>query len=290
MDGSAPWRQTSFDWRAAGNFTFGATGAGLAFFAALLAFEAGGRVVAGFLLAPLLVAAGIALVWSEIGRPKQFLHVFFHPQTPWKTREAIIAPVLVVATLVALVFPISILLLLVVFASGGFLYAQGRVLSDAEGPSAWRYRGIVPVIIATGAAEGAALLAVVATLTLSDGALPAVRVAFLLGVLRWPIWTFYRNGLAVGAPAQAADTLRSFGERSVAVVLWVPTVLLGLGMVLSGFASVVSVIGGVAAVAAGWWLKYLVINESASGHAYAVPAPSEPAAPAKPPTGEGTSA
>ena len=204
MDGSAPWRQTSFDWRAAGNFTFGASGAGLAFFAALLAFESGGRVIAGFLLAPLLVAAGIALVWVEIGRPKQFLHVFFHPQTPWKTREAIIAPVLVVATLVALVFPISIILLLVLAASGGFLYAQGRILTDAEGPSAWRYRGVVPLILSTGAAEGAALLAVVATLTFSDDALAAVRLAFLLAVLRWPMWTFYRNGLAQGAPAQAA--------------------------------------------------------------------------------------
>ncbi len=283
MDGSAPWRQTSFDWRAAGNFTFGASGAGLAFFAALLAFESGGRVIAGFLLAPLLVAAGIALVWVEIGRPKQFLHVFFHPQTPWKTREAIIAPVLVVATLVALVFPISIILLLVLAASGGFLYAQGRILTDAEGPSAWRYRGVVPLILSTGAAEGAALLAVVATLTFSDDAPAAVRLAFLLAVLRWPMWTFYRNGLAQGAPAQAAGTLRSFGATTVAVVLWVPTALLGLAMVLSGFAGVVAVIGGLGAVAAGWWLKYLIINEASPSQTYAVPdlpPPSEPAAPA----------
>ena len=70
MDGSAPWRQTSWDWRAAGNFTFGGAGSGLAFVAAALALATGEQVIAAFLLAVLLVGAGFALVWAETGGQK----------------------------------------------------------------------------------------------------------------------------------------------------------------------------------------------------------------------------
>jgi phenylacetyl-CoA:acceptor oxidoreductase subunit 2 len=252
MDGSVPRRQTSWDWRAAGNYTFGGAGSGLAFTAALLTLATGQHVIAAFLLAPLLIGAGIALVWAELGRPKQYLQVFFHPQTSWKTREALLAPVVAVVTLVAALLPFSLVLLLVLLASGGFLYAQARSLGEGDNIPVWRDRRIVPLILGTGVTEGAALLTVVATLTFSDDALPALRLAFLLAVVRWPVWTAYRDALAGGAP-------RAFRERRVAVVLCVPAVLLALAAVLPVFAGLVAVIGGVAAAMAGWWLKYVII-------------------------------
>ena len=263
MDGSAPWRQTSWDWRAAGNFTFAGSGSGLAFVAAALALTTGEHVIAAFLLAVLLVGAGFALVWDQTGRPKDFVKQFFSSQTSWKTREALIAPALLVVTLVAAVLPLTLVLLLVLLLSGGFLYVQGRILTDASAIPAWRERSIVPLILSTGAAEGAALLAVVATLTFSDGANAALRLAILLAALRWPVWTIYRDSLSTGAPSQAAAALRAFGEKRVAVVLWVPVALLGAAGVLPLFGSVVALIGGVAAAAAGWWLKYQILGKVA---------------------------
>ena len=188
--------------------------------------------------------------------------MFFNPQTSWKTREALIAPALIVAALVAAVLPFKLVLLLVLLLSGGFLYVQGRILTDASAIPAWRERSIVPLIFGTGLAEGAALLTVAATLTFSDGASAGLRLAILLAALRWPLWTIYRDSLAVGAPPQAAAALRAFNEKRVALVLWIPVVLLGIAGVVPVFGGVVALIAGVAAAAAGWWLKYLIITQA----------------------------
>lgn len=277
MDGSAPWRQTSWDWRAAGNFTFGGAGAGLAFCAAALGFATGERNIAAFLLAPLLIAAGIGLAWAELGKPKDFLRVFFHPQTSWKSREALIAPVLLIAALVAAALPFTLVLLLVLLLSAGFLYVQGRVLGDIGDTR------IVPLVLSTGVAEGAALLTVAATLTFSGSAGEALRLTILLAALRWPVWTIYRDGLAQqGAPAQGA-ALRAFGESRVALVLWVPIAVLALAAVLPWFGWLLAVLGGLATAASGWWLKYLILTEAPSAKPFVAPP-----APAKPADGEGT--
>ena len=277
MDGSAPWRQASWDWRAAGNFTFGGAGAGLAFCAAMLGFATGEHVIAAFLLAPLLLAGGIALVWAELGRPKDFLRVFFHPQTSWKTREALIAPVLLISALVAAVLPLTLILLLVVVLAAGFLYVQGRILGEAGDVR------IVPLVLSTGVAEGAALLTVVATLTFSDAAGEALRLTILLAALRWPVWTIYRDVLQA-TPGQAA-AVRAFGETRVALVLWLPIVLLALAAVVPWVGAILAIIGGLATAASGWWLKYLLLTQSPPTAAFAAP---EQPAPAKPADGEGT--
>lgn len=271
MDGSAPLRQASWDWRVAGNFTFAGAGSGLAFTAAALALATGTHVIAAFLLAVLMVGGGFAAVWAETGRPKQFLQAFFKTQTTWKTREALIAPALLVATLLAAVLPLTIDLLLVLALSGAFLYAQARILADGIAIPAWRERSTVPLIVGTGVAEGAALLSVAATLTFNDGAPAALRLAILLAALRWPIWTIYRDSLSVSAPPQAAGAVRAFSATRVAVVLWAPVALLGLGGLLPWFGSLVALAGGLASAAAGWWLKYLVITETSADQGFGVP-------------------
>lgn len=278
MDGSAPLRQASWDWRAAGTFTFGGAGAGLAFCAAMLAFASHEHAFAAFLLAPLLLAGGIAAVWVEQGKPKDYLRVFFHPQTSWKTREALIGALLAVVTLVATVLSFTPVLLAVVLLAAGFLYTQGRILGDAGDTR------LVPLVLSTGVAEGAGLLVVVAMLTGSDAAHGALSLTILLAALRWPVWTIYRDGLP-------AVTARAFGERNVAVVLWAPIVLLALGAVLARFEGIVGLIGwlaalagGLATAASGWWLKYRVLSPASASAT--LPAPE--AAAAKPAGEEGT--
>src|SRR5271165_3626864 len=95
-------RQTAWDWRAAGNFAGGGTGAGLAICtAAAAAFGQSPPSQFASLLAALFVAVGLALVTLEVGRPLRFFRVFFHPQSSWMTREALIAPLLIGALLAA---------------------------------------------------------------------------------------------------------------------------------------------------------------------------------------------
>ena len=88
--GPNPWQQTSWDWRAAGNFIGGGAGCGLLLFATLA--DAQGVLRQGLLvLALLLVSLGLLCVWAEIGRPWRALNVLFHPRTSWMTREALLA-------------------------------------------------------------------------------------------------------------------------------------------------------------------------------------------------------
>jgi phenylacetyl-CoA:acceptor oxidoreductase subunit 2 len=86
---SSPPRQTSWDVRAAANFACGGAGAGL-IVAAALAGERGEALALLIVAALALVAAGLLSVWNETGRPLRALHVFFHPQTSWMSREAFV--------------------------------------------------------------------------------------------------------------------------------------------------------------------------------------------------------
>ena len=149
--------QTSWDWRAAGNFMFGGAGAALLVVIAL-AERAHPPALPVALTALVLVGLGLSLVWLEIGRPWRALHVYFHPQTSWMTREGAVAMVLFPLTLAATWFE-SVALFAVAGALGAlFLYCQGRILQGARGIPAWREPAIVPLIVSTGLAEGIALL------------------------------------------------------------------------------------------------------------------------------------
>lgn len=262
MDGWTSWRQTSSDWRTAGNFALGGAGSGLAFCAALLSLATDRQETVAFVLAPLLVAGGLALVWAELGPPARLLPSLLDPDTSWLKRSAVIAPVLGVVTWLAAIFSVTPLLLLVLLLAGGFLYTQARILKDTESVAAWRDRRIVPLLSQTGVAEGAGLLAVVATVTLSSGTPTALRLALALTALRWPFWSIYRDGLAEPASAQAtANARRVFAEPRVAIVLWSPCALLALAALLPVFGGVFALLGGLSVAASGWWLKYLILTE-----------------------------
>ncbi|HEX6362138.1 MAG TPA: DmsC/YnfH family molybdoenzyme membrane anchor subunit, partial [Albitalea sp.] len=153
--GPDPWRQAHWDWRAAGNFMGGGAGSGLIAVAALSG--ARGTPLAVALLAGLvLVGAGLLCVWLEIGRPWRAMNVFRNPRTSWMSREAIVAALLVPAALAAAAGVVAARPLAALLALA-FLYCQSRILRAARGIPAWRAPQIVPLVIATGLAEGAGL-------------------------------------------------------------------------------------------------------------------------------------
>ena len=151
--------QTQWDWRAAGNFMFGGSGGALILMAAIASWPGTPNLVIG-LAALVFVGLGLFLVWLEIGRPWRFLHVFFHPQTSWMTREASVSVLLFAATFTGVLMQAPGLLAAAGLLGFLFLYCQGRILRASKGIPAWREPAVVPLIMSTGLAEGAAILSI----------------------------------------------------------------------------------------------------------------------------------
>src|SRR6516225_4307392 len=156
--------QQSWDWRAAGNFMFGGTGGSLMFMTAAASFPESPPDVLG-LVSLLIVAAGLALVWLEIGRPLRFLNVYFNPGTSWMTREAAAALILFALALAGVGWHQPILIGLAGLAGLVFLYCQMMMLRASKGVPAWRLPAISPLVISTGLSEGVALLLLILSLT-----------------------------------------------------------------------------------------------------------------------------
>ena len=151
--GPAPWQQTNWDWRAAGNFICGGAGAGLIVFTVLSGAEGLARM--------LLLLAGMALVGCRspvrlararpaaagAARLLQPAHVVddarsVHGDAALSGRgrgaAAGVPGFALVAAALALVF----------------VYCQSRMLQAARGIPAWREPLFSPLIVLTGLVEG----------------------------------------------------------------------------------------------------------------------------------------
>jgi phenylacetyl-CoA:acceptor oxidoreductase subunit 2 len=271
MDRTAPSLQTSWDRRAAGNFIGGGTGSGLAIIAAASALWSGAASRPAFALAALAITAGLGLVWLEIGRPWRFLHVFFHPQTSWMTREALVAPALVLALAAAAATGGRALAALAAAFALVFVYCQARILRAALGIPAWREPAIVPLIVATALAEGtgAALVLVVLAPERDPVALLFAPVAILA---RWIAWAFYRGRLARrGAPRDALRALAAIDAPLLLAGTVAPLALLVAALLLADLAGALAFVAGVLALGAGWVVKGVIVTRAALTQGFALP-------------------
>lgn len=263
----APFHQTNWDWRAAGNFIGGGSGSGLLLFAAAAGGEAYRIAV---VLALILIGTGLTCVWLEIGKPLRAINVFRHPGTSWMTREGIVALFLFPAALIALV-------------SGGgmggwvaagfamlFLYCQMRILLASKGIPAWREPRIRPLILVSGLTEGCGWA------VLASAAIGAYTPQWMIVVLaaaaaaRMWAWRAYLAGLRRrGAPRKALSVLARFGR---------PFLL--AGGALPAMAAIASLAGGglwlaaaagVLAALAGWAMKYAIVARAAFNQGFALP-------------------
>lgn len=279
MRGPAPFHQTNWDWRAAGNFIGGGNGAGLMLAAALAAaaglpFWAGGAVGIAF------VSIGLLCVWLEIGRPWRAIHVFFHPQTSWMTRESIVGVPLLATAFAAVVLSfldgplawiVPVLLAVGALLAGTYLYCQARILKECKGIPAWRHPALMPVMMITGLVEGAGLLAIVTLFAGEKGlaAYLALALAVLI-VVRGGLWFIYRRRLGeTGAPSKSLDVLDQAGPRLMSGhgAALAALALAGVGVAPAAMI----VVGGLAAILSGWYLKYVVIARAAYNQGFALP-------------------
>jgi phenylacetyl-CoA:acceptor oxidoreductase subunit 2 len=234
------WLQRHWDARAAANFMLGGAGSGL-MVAALFVADPSVPVI----ISLILIASGLTAVWLEIGRKLRALHVFFNPFTSWMTRESFAALLLFPPGVGALYLPS--MLPFAAAAAAAFLYCQARILRASKGIPAWRAPEVVPLIVLTGLAEGAGIALVFSSNT-------SLLIVFSVAVIgRTIAWWRYRAAVRTSALEPAGKAL-----------VWIGTVA-ALALV------VVPPLAGLAALAAGAWLKFALVTRASFNQGFSLP-------------------
>ena len=239
--------QRYWDARAALNFILGGSGAGLIIAAALVQPPSPWPVGAGLAL----IAAGLLIVWTETGKKLRALHVLFNPFTSWMTREAFAAlllfPVGLGAFLTLKFLPVAAVLALV------FLWCQARILRAARGIPAWRAPQVVPLIIATGLAEGAGLAVFLVQTQLAAALLAIVLIGRALA------WTAYRSEAPNPTLRQAGRILQLGGIAALALAA------------ASFYIPQAAFLAAALALGTGWWLKFALVTRAALTQGFSLP-------------------
>ena len=267
--GLAPWLQTAWDLRAAGNFIGGGSGTGLLILVSLGAFR--GLYSQVLLVAGLgLVGLGLFSVFLEIGRPWRAMNVLLGGKRSWMTREAIVAGVLFPLGGAALFFPD--LAKLVWIPALAYLYCQCRILEATKGIPTWRSPLILPLILTTGIAEGAGVLLLLAPLTLDGGAPDWVAGVLIAAVAaRLFVWMFYRRRMvAGGAPVQAAAVLVAFSAPFTLGGNVMPVVMLMAAGIMPAVAAAALAAAGLTAMLGGWALKITIVTKAAHNQGFSI--------------------
>ncbi|MBI4292479.1 MAG: dimethyl sulfoxide reductase anchor subunit [Betaproteobacteria bacterium] len=267
----APWLQTNWDWRAAGNFICGGTGAGI-LIAAAVAHEPGNayRLLAAIGMA--FIATGLFSVWLEIGRPLRAINVFRQPQLSWMSRESLVAPILFASGIAAAWFGGGAFSWIAAVLAAGFLYCQARMLRAARGIPAWRNPRIVPLMLLTGLCEGVGLILMIAAIPggpASSRLMQGILIVLVVG--RGLAWRAYLARLERdGVPARAFDVMRSMQMPMSLVGIWGPLLLL---LIASSFSAMawIAAIAGLCALGSGWLLKFILITRAAYNQGFALP-------------------
>jgi len=246
--------QQNWDLRAAVNFCFGGTGTGLIIASALATLAGGALSPLAALAGLVLIFCGLFSVWLEIGRPWRALNVVLNPRTSWMTREALLVVPLAAAVAAALLWDQRIFWVAAILAAG-FLYAQARMLQACRGIPAWSQPELVPLMLATGLAEGTGL-----SIALDGTWTGMIAAALVAGVAREFARYNYRTGLAAAkAPVATLRWLDGSDERFIAYVRLAALVLLAAA--LAGWPTALA--GGALSVLAGWAMKAGLITRAA---------------------------
>ncbi|ODU06615.1 MAG: hypothetical protein ABS84_17930 [Rubrivivax sp. SCN 71-131] len=269
--GPKPWQQLHWDERAAGNFMGGGAGCGLLLFTTFAGADGMLRLVLVF-LALALIGTGLLCVWAEIGRPLRAINVFFHPHTSWMSREAAVAPLLMASGAASLLWP-QVQPLAAVFALA-FLYCQGRILKASKGIPSWREPRIVPLIIATGLAEGAGLYWALAPWWGQgpDWAWPALGVLLLARFVAGSGWYSRLAASLQKRPASLRAVDRTKPGYVVGSLLPLALVLIvWLAPLPAAVKLPLQVLTGLLSTAAGSFFKFMLITRAAFNQGFALP-------------------
>jgi phenylacetyl-CoA:acceptor oxidoreductase subunit 2 len=270
--GPKPWLQQHWDARAAGNFVLGGTGSGLLALLATGAVPAGARAALA-LAGGALVAAGLFCVWLEIGRPLRSLNVYFNPFTSWMTREAFAGLLVFAGVALTLLTGGALWATLAGLAALAFVYCQGRILRASKGIPAWREPLVVPMVVATGLAEGTGLGAALLALLAGSSAVGGFLLAALavLVALRAALWLALRRRIDTRVPRPGLAALDRAGRILLYAGSAAPLALIAAAAALPGARAPLAALAGLAAMGAGWTWKFVLVTQAAYNQGFALP-------------------
>lgn len=266
--GPNPWQQTSWDWRAAGNFICGGMGSGLLIASALFGTPAphslaspNWQVFAGLAL----VGLGLLSVWLEIGRPLRALHVFLNPRTSWMSREAFVGLLLFPSGLAAML-GLSGWIWITAALAMAFLYCQSRMLPAARGIPAWRSGVLSLLMVITGWCEGCGLFMLLGDQPARPSAALLLVTTGLL-VVRMLVWQRYRSDVDESLVARSRAVLKAVNSHLLVIGTVISIGLLGIDWWM-GFLNFAN--AGVFIVWAGANMKYMLVTRASYNQGFAL--------------------
>jgi phenylacetyl-CoA:acceptor oxidoreductase subunit 1 len=267
--GVEPALQQHWNWKAAMNFLCGGAGSGLFIATAIAGLFVPALLPAGW-AALALIAVGLATLLLKIGRPLRALYVLRQPQRSWMTREAWIAGELFPVAAFGLWSGNMAALIVGALLALAFLFSQAMILHEAKGIPVWRHDRIVPLIVATGLAEGSGLLLVAAGLV--GVSMPGIAAcAAVLAAIRALTWHLYCHALhRDGAPARSLEILQRTAPMIMIGGAVIPIALVVLGFVIPAGALPFFAVAGLASAAAGAALKFVLITRAAYNQGFAL--------------------
>jgi len=270
--GVEPTHQKHWDWKAAGNFMCGGTGSALfAVAAAVSLFGPPARTAMA--AGAVLMALGLLCVLLKIGRPLRAVNVLRQPQRSWMAREAWVAMAFFPLAALAWWLPQAANVLVAGALALTFLVCQGMILFAAKGIPAWRAPLIVPLIVATGLAEGAGLLLVVLLLAPSSAptaGLVAIATLAFAAARGWT-WRLYVRSLeATGSPSRTLAVFEGMRTWIHSFGLALPVALILAGFIPAIDARLPFAAAGLCAFAAGWLLKFMLVTRAAYNQGFAL--------------------
>ena len=240
------------------------------------------------LAALVFVGLGLGLVWLEIGRPWRFLNVLRNPATSWMSREAWAAVVFMPAGALGAVTGSPMITSIAAAAGLFFLLCQAQMLRAARGVPAWRDPAIIPLVMATGLAEGAGLMLVATAISQDQPQWLSITALVMLMVRTVLVLVYGVRLRQRRAPDAVVNRLKAMTTSGAAVGGAAPVVLL-VGAMLLGIETA-GILAGLIAAVTGWHLKYTIVRSLAFTQGFAIErSPARGAATAGPGTRPGWS-
>jgi phenylacetyl-CoA:acceptor oxidoreductase subunit 2 len=147
------------------------------------------------------------------------------------------------------------------------------ILKEAKGIPAWRISWMVPLVIATGLAEGSGLfLAAIAQFApLQSLAELMAVVAVILAALRGWIWRSYQAKLAAeGAPTLTLAVIHDARLWFFVFGLALPSALIVAGLAMPMAAAILFAVAGLCIAAAGAALKFILVTRAGFNQGFAL--------------------
>jgi len=148
------------------------------------------------------------------------------------------------------------------------------ILEQSKGIPAWRNPRVIPLLMATGLAEGCGLFLLLALLlpALSAAAPPVAIALIVLATMRFWAWWRYLSALeSEGAPTRTLEIFTACRAWFFVAGFALPAALVAVGLILPVAGAALFALAGLSVFATGWAIKFILITRAAYNQGFALP-------------------